>query len=63
MSDKSDQSPTAIALRRFAIEYGEHINDEPTDSTDREGRERWKKLKRAAIAYARVQLAGQCIPF
>lgn len=62
MSNKHDTSPEAVILRENAREWGEHIHDKPKDPHDRESQARWNKLKRSAIAYAKLALAGQCIP-
>jgi len=55
MSDKHDMSDEAKALRYVA--YGEE-----SLSVMPHQRPRWNQLKRAALAYARRVLAGQCIP-
>ena len=62
MSNKHDGSMQAIKLRRAAEIYGKTAHVEPADDKDSGGRERWRVLARAAVSYARLMLAGQCIP-
>lgn len=42
-------------LREMAIEFASHLHDEPIDSRDSAGKERWMKLARAAYEYARSE--------
>ncbi|TAL42438.1 MAG: hypothetical protein EPN91_08645 [Salinibacterium sp.] len=68
MSSPTDTSKEAIALRTAAKEFWQPTltedqkREEERDPDDRAGRLRWRNLSRAAVNYARLVLAGQCIP-
>jgi hypothetical protein len=68
MSSKFDASKEAIALRTAAKEFWQPTltdaqrRKEECDANDRAGKARWRTLSRAAVAYAKLMLAGQCIP-
>ena len=66
MTTKHMKSKQAIALRVAAKEFWAQPVDDPrvlfTDPHDRAGHARWNALSRAAVAYAKLVLAGQCIP-
>ncbi len=68
MSSKHQRSKEAVALRVAAKEFWqpelteEQRKAEERDPHDRAGQKRWNALSRAAVAYAKLMLAGQCIP-
>lgn len=55
MSAKHDRSEQAITLRLAARACG--------NENGPLGPAEWRALSRAAVAYAKLLLAGQCIPF
>lgn len=66
MSSKHEQrhraSKEAVALRAAAKEFWAPHKEDLTDPNDKAGHARWRVLSRAAVQYAKLLLAGQCIP-
>lgn len=58
--DKFTTSPEAVKLRETALVFWR--NYPVLDSKDTEGQKRWREFSKAAVAYAKLLLAGQCIP-
>lgn len=56
--NKHDMSSVAKDLRMFVVGLGEAN----FDLQNPEHRQKWRDLSRAALAYARIVYAGQCIP-
>lgn len=62
MSSKFDTCKEAVALRVAAKLFGEnHLWDDLPNLVPHD-HARWRALSRAAVAYAKKVLAGQCIP-
>lgn len=62
MSSKHQRSKEAIELREAAQDFWANYEENPADPHDRAGQRRWNRLSRASVAYAKLVLAGQCIP-
>ena len=50
----ANTSREAVTLRKAAIRFSEHIEDEPNDIHDLAGQRRNRDLLKAALAYAAV---------
>lgn len=64
MSSKHDFSPEAVELRKASAQlewWGAEEKEHP-ENLSKDDMKRWRKLSRAAVAYAKLVLAGQCIP-